>query len=62
MHQPSIPAGGEGPRSARLIRNGQSIEEHPDIGDDHDVPVFRWCYERRRESVPQLIGDGLQPE
>ena len=61
MHQPLIPAGGEDLRSARLISNLQYMEEHPDIGDNHNAPVFRWCYRRMGEFIPQLIGEGLQP-
>jgi hypothetical protein len=61
MHQPLIPAGGEDLRSARLISNLQYMEEHPDIGDNHNAPVFRWCYRRMGEIIPQLIGEGLQP-
>jgi hypothetical protein len=61
MHQPLIPAGGEDLHSARLISNLQYMEEHPDIGDNHNAPVFRWCYRRMGEFIPQLIGEGLQP-
>ena len=61
MHQPLIPAGGEDLRSARLISNLQYMEEHPEIGDNHNAPVFRWCYRRMGEFIPQLIGEGLQP-
>jgi len=61
MHQPLIPAGGDDLRSARLISNLQHMEEHPDIGDNHNAPVFRWCYKRMGEFIPQLIGEGLQP-
>jgi hypothetical protein len=61
MHQPLIPAGGEELRSAKLISNLQYMEEHPDIGDNHNAPVFRWCYRRMGEFIPQLIGEGLQP-
>ena len=42
-HQPVIPAGGEDLRSARRIGNLQYMEEHPDVGDNHNAPVFRWC-------------------
>ncbi len=61
MHQPLIPAGGEDLRTARLISNLQCMEEHPDIGDNHNAPVFRWCYRRMGEFIPELIGEGLQP-
>ncbi len=61
MHQPLIPAGGDDLRTARLISNLQYMEEHPDVGDNHNAPVFRWCYRRMGEFIPQLIGEGLQP-
>ena len=44
MHQPLIPAGGEDLRTAPLISNLQYMFEHPDIGDNHNAAVFRWCY------------------
>jgi Glycosyl hydrolase family 57 len=61
MHQPLIPAGGDDLRTARLISNLQYMEEHPGIGDNHNAPVFRWCYRRMGEFIPQLIGEGVQP-
>ena len=50
MHQPLIPAGGDEVRSARLISNLQYMYEHPDLEDNHNAPVFRWCYKRMGES------------
>jgi Glycosyl hydrolase family 57 len=61
MHQPLIPAGGSDVRSARLISNLQYMFEHPDIGDNHNASVFRWCYKRMGEFIPQLIEEGVQP-
>ena len=61
MHQPLIPAGGDDLRSARLIGNLQWMMEHPDVGDNHNAPVFQWCYKRMGEFVPQLIDDGYEP-
>jgi hypothetical protein len=53
-HQPVIPAGGEDLRSARRIGNLQYIEEHPDVGDNHNAPVFRWCDPDYRWAVEWL--------
>jgi len=53
-HQPVIPAGGEDLRSARRIGNLQSMEEHPDVGDNHNAPVFRWCDPDYRWAVEWL--------
>ncbi len=61
MHQPLIPAGGDELRAARLISNLRYMVEHPDIGDNHNAPVFRWCYKRMGEFIPQLLDEGAQP-
>ena len=61
MHQPLIPAGGDDVRSARLISNLQYMYEHPDLEDNHNAPVFRWCYKRMGEFIPQLLEEGRQP-
>jgi len=61
MHQPLIPAGGEDLRTAALISNLRYMAEHPDIGDGHNAPVFRWCYRRMGEFIPQLIDEGAEP-
>ncbi len=61
MHQPLIPAGGEDLRTARVISNLQYMMEHPHIGDNHNAPIFRWCYKRMSEFIPQLVRDGKQP-
>ena len=61
MHQPLIPAGGDDLRTAALISNLEYMTEHPDIGDNHNAPVFRWCYERMGEFIPELIDEGAQP-
>ena len=61
MHQPLIPAGSSDLRSAPLISNLQWMLEHPDIGDNHNAPVFLWCYKRMGEFIPQLIDEGRAP-
>jgi len=61
MHQPLIPAGGEDLRTAALISNLQYMFEHPEIGDNHNAAMFRWCYRRMGEFIPRLIDEGLQP-
>jgi hypothetical protein len=61
MHQPLIPAGGNELRAAALISNLRYMAEHPDIGDNHNASVFRWCYKRMGELIPQLIDEGAQP-
>ncbi|GMU45661.1 MAG: hypothetical protein AMXMBFR26_04430 [Porticoccaceae bacterium] len=61
MHQPLIPAGGGDLRSAALISNLQYMMEHPEIGDNHNAPVFRWCYQRMGQFIPELVAEGKQP-
>jgi hypothetical protein len=61
MHQPLIPAGGADLRTAALISNLQYMMENPSIGDNHNAPVFRWCYERMGEFIPALLAEGKQP-
>ncbi len=61
MHQPLIPAGGGDLRTADLISNLQYMMENQGIGDNHNAPVFHWCYKRIGEFVPQLIHEGKEP-
>jgi hypothetical protein len=61
MHQPLIPAGGNDLRTASLISNLQYMMENQGIGDNHNAPVFHWCYKRMGEFIPTLIGEGKEP-
>jgi hypothetical protein len=61
MHQPLIPAGGGNLRTAEVISNLQYMMENQGIGDNHNAPVFHWCYKRIGELVPQLVHEGKQP-
>jgi hypothetical protein len=61
MHQPLIPAGGPDPQTAAIVGNLQWMLEHPDAGDNHNAPVFHWCYKRMGEFIPQLFAEGKQP-
>jgi hypothetical protein len=61
MHQPLVPAGGDELRTAALIGNLQFMAEHPHVGDNHNAPVFRQCYGRMGEFVPQLVAEGHEP-
>ncbi len=58
MHQPLIPAGGDDLHTARVIGNLQYMMEHQNIGDNHNAPIFLWCYKRMAEFIPQLVGEG----
>ncbi len=61
MHQPLIPAGGPDLGTAGIIGNLQHMMEHQGIGDNHNPPVFAWCYKRMGEFIPQLVDEGRQP-
>ncbi len=61
MHQPLIPAGGDDLGSAAIISNLKYMMDNPQIGDNHNAPVFRRCYGRMGEVVPQLLREGRQP-
>ncbi len=57
MHQPTIPAGGQG----ELISNLQYMYEHPGEGDNHNAEPFAGCYRRMGELIPQLVQEGCNP-
>ena len=61
MHQPLIPAGGADLRTAALISNLKYMMDNQQIGDNHNAPVFVWCYKRMGDLIPQLVGEGKQP-
>ncbi len=61
MHQPLIPAGGDHFQTAAIISNLQYMMEHQWLGDNHNAPVFKWCYQRMGEFIPQLVREGKHP-
>ena len=61
MHQPLIPAGGDNLRSAAIISNLKQMMDNQQVGDNHNAPVFHWCYRRIGEFVPALAQEGKQP-
>jgi hypothetical protein len=61
MHQPLIPAGGGDLRTAAIVSNLRYMMDNQGIGDNHNAPVFHWCYKRMGEFIPQLIHEGKQP-
>jgi hypothetical protein len=50
-----IPAGGGDLATAAIISNLQYMMDNQGIGDNHNAPVFHWCYKRIGEFIPQLI-------
>ena len=61
MHQPLIPAGDPELSTAALVSNLAWMIDHQDVGDNHNGPVFRWCYQRMGQFIPQLLDEGHQP-
>src|SRR5450759_4704100 len=61
MHQPLIPAGGPDPRSAGLISNLRQMMQSTSDEQRNNAGIFRWCYQRMGEFIPQLIQEGKQP-
>ncbi len=61
MQQPLIPAGGDDLHTADLISNLQYMMDNQHIGDNHNAPVFRHCYKRMGEFIPQLVEEGKSP-
>ncbi len=55
MQQPLIPAGGSSLATAAIISNLKYMMDNPGLGDNHNAPVFHWCYKRMGEFVPQLV-------
>jgi hypothetical protein len=60
MHQPLILGDGD-LRSAPIISNLQYMMQHQDVGDNHNAPVFAWCYSRTADFIRELVGAGHQP-
>ena len=48
MHQPMIPADGQDLKTAEVISNLKYMMDNPNIGDNHNAPVFYRCYKRIR--------------
>ncbi len=61
MHQPMIPASAGDLKKAALISNLQYMLEHQHIGDNHNAPVFYWCYHRMADFIPELVSQGKNP-
>ncbi len=61
MHQPIIPNPDQELTKAEEISNLDYMMKHPDVGDNHNASVFRWCYKRMGEFIPELLSQGKQP-
>jgi hypothetical protein len=61
MHQPTILDAADDLYKANLISNLQYMLEHPDIGDNHNAPVFLHCYTRISDIIRDLAAEGHNP-
>ena len=61
MHQPLILAETGDLSTAPVISNLKYMMDNPQIGDNHNAPVFHWCYKRMGEFIPALVHEGKQP-
>ena len=61
MHQPIIPNPDQPLNQAEEISYLQYMMEHPDTGDNHNATVFRECYKRMGDFIPELVNQGKQP-
>ena len=61
MHQPTIPAQTDDLRGAGLISNLQYMMEHQHIHDNHNAPIFLWCYQRMSDFIIELVKEGRNP-
>ena len=61
MHQPLILAETGDLHTAPVISNLKYMMDNPNVGDNHNAPVFHWCYKRMGEFIPTLVREGKQP-
>lgn len=61
MHQPLIPAGGADLQAAAIISNLRQMMGSGSDEQRHNADIFRWCYKRMGEFIPQLVGEGREP-
>ncbi len=60
MHQPLIPFGSD-LRTAEIASNLKQMMESGSDEQRGNAAVFRWCYKRMGEFIPQLVDQGCQP-
>jgi hypothetical protein len=61
MHQPIIPNPDQPLNEAEEISYLKYMMDHPHIGDNHNAMVFRDCYKRMGDFIPELIAEGKEP-
>jgi len=61
MQQPLIPAEAGDMRTSALISNLDAMVRNPNVGDNHNAPVFADCYGRMGDILPELVYQGKNP-
>ncbi|MBI4318012.1 MAG: glycosyl hydrolase family 57 [Chloroflexi bacterium] len=64
MHQPIVPEGrqdGGSLQDADLVSYLDHMMRHQWIHDNHNAPVFEWCYRRMGHFIPDLVDNGMNP-
>lgn len=62
MHQPMIPAGPGGSlNSAKIISNLEYMLYHGDDGERYNASIYRQCYQRLGDMIPELVARGCRP-
>lgn len=61
MRQPTILDVSDRLHTDSLISNLQYMLEHPDIGDNHNAPVYLHCYSRISDIIKDLALKGGTP-
>lgn len=64
MHQPMVPEGrpdGGDISKADIISYLDYMMQHQWIHDNHNAPVFEWCYRRMGHFIPELVDAGKSP-
>src|SRR5271166_6256354 len=61
MHQPLIPGGGADIHTAAIISYLRQMMESGSDEQRYNAGIFRWCYKRMGEFIPQLVEEGKQP-
>jgi hypothetical protein len=60
MHQPMVLQNGD-ITQAEVISNLKQMFDHMEEGDNHNAPVFAWCYSRTADFVRELVDHGKNP-
>jgi hypothetical protein len=60
MHQPMVLQNGD-ITQAEVISNLKQMFDHVEEGDNHNAPVFAWCYSRTADFVRELVDHGKNP-